>query len=418
MFVPAVAQGAGMGLRRVNKKHKFYADVHTEEGGHITIYRQPERSGLIWQYRVFLGAERRYITRSAKTQDFGEAMKAAKRAYFKGQEAVAAGTTKLLFARPFREDVQTFNDQRLAAVNAKQRSRTSYDRMKSSLEWWVKYFHSIDKKFTIHDITPKLIAAFPVWRQQQTTQAAKTTILRYHVDFKSFLLWARDEEGLIVKIPVFKYTLSQKEKGRRDEFTQPEWEKILEVLETLADINRNVSREELYQANAFKNYCLLLRATGTRPSELMHVKWKDVQLRKAQGEPDYHLLRVPTGKTGKRDVVARHIGAYAIVKQIAVATFYDLYDENRLVFEDLTDREKRFAEVVDQAGVDPNDHQGKRRPLYSIRHLYATEQLLLGVRIEVLAKNMGTDVKHIMNHYGHVRAPDFAAELTKGDRGR
>ncbi len=49
----------------------------------------------------------------------------------------------------------------------------------------------------------------------------------------------------------------------------------------------------------------------------------------------------------------------------------------------------------------------------SLRHTYATMRLEAGTAIEALAKNMGTSVRMIEQHYGHVRTRDQREELTK-----
>ena len=45
---------------------------------------------------------------------------------------------------------------------------------------------------------------------------------------------------------------------------------------------------------------------------------------------------------------------------------------------------------------------GKRRSIYCFRHNYATFRLTEGVDVYFLAKQMGTSVQMIEQHYGHV----------------
>ena len=58
--------------------------------------------------------------------------------------------------------------------------------------------------------------------------------------------------------------------------------------------------------------------------------------------------------------------------------------------------------------------EGKKRPVYSLRHYYATQRLLDGVNVYDLSRNMGTSVKQIENHYGHVLATQKSKELIQG----
>lgn len=54
-----------------------------------------------------------------------------------------------------------------------------------------------------------------------------------------------------------------------------------------------------------------------------------------------------------------------------------------------------------------------------MRHFYCTQSLLSGVPIHVLAKNMGTSIAYIEQHYSHVLTVMQAKQLrTKKFRAR
>ena len=57
------------------------------------------------------------------------------------------------------------------------------------------------------------------------------------------------------------------------------------------------------------------------------------------------------------------------------------------------------------------DNDNEPRPPYSLRHYYATQRLLDEVSIYDLAKNMGTSVKQIEQHYGHIKTVNKTKEL-------
>ncbi len=59
------------------------------------------------------------------------------------------------------------------------------------------------------------------------------------------------------------------------------------------------------------------------------------------------------------------------------------------------------------------DALSQKHAITSLRHTYATIRLEEGTAIEALAKNMGTSVRMIEQHYGHVRTRDQREELTK-----
>ena len=59
------------------------------------------------------------------------------------------------------------------------------------------------------------------------------------------------------------------------------------------------------------------------------------------------------------------------------------------------------------------DSAGSRRTLYSLRHTYATRQLLNGSDYESLRVNMGTSVQMLEQHYSHV-VPKMVADKLAG----
>ena len=57
---------------------------------------------------------------------------------------------------------------------------------------------------------------------------------------------------------------------------------------------------------------------------------------------------------------------------------------------------------------------GKRRSTYCFRHTYATFRLTEGVEVYFLAKKIGTYVKMIEDHYGHVNPVKNADRILQG----
>jgi integrase len=55
---------------------------------------------------------------------------------------------------------------------------------------------------------------------------------------------------------------------------------------------------------------------------------------------------------------------------------------------------------------------------YSLRHTYCTMRLMAGVDVFLLARNMGTSVKYIEEHYGHVDIDKMRHELTRDRRAK
>ena len=57
---------------------------------------------------------------------------------------------------------------------------------------------------------------------------------------------------------------------------------------------------------------------------------------------------------------------------------------------------------------------GSRRSTYCFRHTYATFRLMEGIDVYFLAKQMGTSVKMIEDHYGHITPAKNAERILAG----
>ena len=71
-----------------------------------------------------------------------------------------------------------------------------------------------------------------------------------------------------------------------------------------------------------------------------------------------------------------------------------------------------FRSLLKACGFEYDEHN-ERHSITSLRHTYATLRLMEGTSMDLLALNMGTSVRMIENHYGHVRTADQRHELTK-----
>ena len=69
--------------------------------------------------------------------------------------------------------------------------------------------------------------------------------------------------------------------------------------------------------------------------------------------------------------------------------------------------------LLTEAGL-LHSSSGSRRSTYCFRHTYATFRLTEGVDVYFLAKQMGTSVKMIEDHYGHITPVKSADQILKG----
>jgi integrase len=179
-----------------------------------------------------------------------------------------------------------------------------------------------------------------------------------------------------------------------------------------------------------RDMVLILANTGMRAgTESNNLKWKDIKEVKQDG--DTYLEFTVNGKTGKRKLIARDNVKTPLERiqerfpELKQLTFQELIKRNEIVFrqrngKQLRDPHGAFRELLIFCNLLNVDDEGKyiknELTLYSLRHTYATFQILNGIDIYKLAKNMGTSVLMIERHYGHLEPRLIAKELSGRQR--
>lgn len=169
------------------------------------------------------------------------------------------------------------------------------------------------------------------------------------------------------------------------------------------------------------DYVEFLLLTGCRHgTEAMGVCWQHCEWYTADG---VKYLRVwVDGKTGGRWLIAKHELAAVLLRlhsrqrDIAGKPFESVLGRHKgwlfrtadgrrpYSFNGLFRRLLRHAELL-------TNNTGETRTLYSLRHTYATAELLAGTEIHTLAKQMGTSVAMLERHYSKLTATLAAGRL-------
>jgi integrase len=146
-------------------------------------------------------------------------------------------------------------------------------------------------------------------------------------------------------------------------------------------------------AGAFRNFVTAALLTGARPPhELAGLKVRHLHA-------DLGSLTIVDGKTGPRDVVLTS-EAVGFFERVAAGRAPDdllLPRENGTAWgkgEHINEMRDAVAKAKLPAGC----------TAYTLRHSHASQALLNGMNLQLLAENMGTSVKMIEQHYGKFAA--------------
>ena len=222
---------------------------------------------------------------------------------------------------------------------------------------------------------------------------------------------------------------------RRDEFTLEEYRHLHTVGRSWVKAAPRPS-STWYRTVAY-NFILIMCNTGMRPSEAKNLRWRDITTG-ADREGREMVVMFVQGKGKSRKLVApKSVGDYferireatrkyrrgavkdgAAKDEDAEAPEVVFQPEDR-VFTTVTGEPAKslYQALIEDLLMKAKLREGASgvpRSTYCFRHTYATFRLAEGVDVYFLAEQMGTSVKMIEEHYGHVNTVKHADLVLQG----
>lgn len=416
-------------------------DERELKDGAILLYRRTDVAKPIWQCRIKFPDEP-YIRRSLKTRNENEAVRKAEKLYddlrFRRERGMPLNSPAMPYAIDKYLDWLAKEVEYGNASNKKLSDQRKFSR----------YIREFFEGKRVDQITERDIELYRDWRRNYwisgpgskekyreyvrdgrvirgkkptprppsaSTLVSEDALLRAVFDRALRNGWVNGEQ-----IPQIK---SERPKAnRRPDFTEAEIQKLLTLAkQRVGEAQNDRIRHARGMLECFVG---LMAFTGMRPFEAMKLKWRDIEVFKTpQGK---HATRISvSGKKKKRRLVGRDdVSGYVfqLSKVWLESRGLDIDeghepDEDANVFcsEDgapVKSFKKGFKNLLDAAGL-RCDADGNERDPYSFRHYYATQRILAGVSVYVVAENMGTSVPMIEKHYGHLKPELAADELTR-----
>jgi integrase len=385
-------------------------DPHELKTG-LTIFRRADVKHRNWYCRIKLPKEDRYKTIALKTSDLNEARDKAF-----DQDAEVRFRIKHeipVFDKTFSEVAEEFSKFQKERSEAGEitfhRWRVMASHIKTQLNPYVGTVQ-------ITQLGEDRWKAFPAWRQKTGKgrsggRVSDGTIRDEMATFRSIMNFAagksyiRDSQVFEGRLPLGK--------TRREEFTPPEYRKLHSFARSWIKQARN-DLGTWYRTMAY-NFILIMTNTGMRPSEARNLRWRDVGTQTDRQGRQFVRLDVRGKGKFRTLVAASNVATYLdrirdISKHTAPDDFVFVTDQGqmaRTLYYSLVER------LLIESGLQ-NSSSGSRRSTYCFRHTYATFRLTEGVDVYFLAKQMGTSVKMIEDHYGHVTPVKNADRILQG----
>lgn len=268
----------------------------------------------------------------------------------------------------------------------------------------------------IHLIGQDRWADYPLWRRENGLGRRNSVISDATIRIEMSIFAA-----------IMRYAISKKyvpasnrfegmpklKSSRRDEFTLEEYRKLYNKGRKW--MREATTPQGVWYRQVCYNFILIMCNTGMRPPEAKNLRWRDITTAKDKDGQQILVIYV-RGKGKERKLIApTSVSTYLDrVRALSKATALDdpvftiiNGKPAKWLYRDTVEELLKYADLRDGPSGIP-------RTTYCFRHTYATLRLSSGVDVYILAQQMGTSVKMIEQHYGHVNTIKHADRVLMG----
>lgn len=380
------------------------------------VLSQRSRSSA-WQARFKIGT--RWVRVSTKERDRKDAERVAEELYL---EAKFKERHKIpIVTKRFKPVAELAIKHMQAALDGGQGKKVYKDYIIALNRYLIPFFgnHHINR------IDYELLKQFEAWRIEKMGKVPKASSIGTHNSALNKVFDEAIERGFISANQRPELYNRGEDGERRPNFTLDEYRIVARNLREFIRLARDGKSREMREL--LRDYVLILVNCGMRHgTEAQNLRWKHIRIEQDKKTKLNTLLFYVNGKTGGREIVARH-NCVTYLKRLHSRTdaikhlsFTELLKANVdlpvfcLPDGTVTDNLRAtFRAFLKQYKLLEDPRTGQNRTLYSLRHSYATFMLTMskGTEIHLLAKQMGTSTLMIERHYSHLIARMKAEQL-------
>ena len=408
---------------------------------HCTIFQDGRNTkNKTWSIRIWDPKRKSVITKSLRTIDQSLAMTLAREMYmtYTARGAIRLATDSItakelvaLYIQKRREEVSANPQEGITA--------RSLNVEEQRLKHWLDYIDEKGyKNANLENIPPELGQDFAVWIKNRKITTGKRKGERYKRSNQTINQCVSATKRMYHKValdggyitanetPKFSYLKKKKDQCSNKDILQKhdlqllmKWMKDKYARESTEITNQEYIKRRIYNLTFTIHYL-----TGMRPAELLGTKWSDIRpVRDTdKGNQDNVVItidgeRCKTGKT--RMLVApvkqqldrikewygrlgHHVEPYSdefVFLKLTKSGIENGIPQSQKAMGD------RLKDVLKGATEDKDCSlhlTNLNITNYSARHYYITDQLLKGVDIHTVSKQVGTGTTYIDDHYSHL----------------
>ena len=382
------------------------SDAHELFDGRIRIYRTV-KSGDVWQFRMYVQLEQRYVRESLRTRDKEIAIQRAEAKFIEYSAKI------LRDEKIFSISAKQLVDKYLEYENERyENGQIRLGRLRNIRTHVKHYLKFIGEKTAIQNYSGKEFRNYRTFRQKSKKDITMNAVVNELITIQKMYSFAKEEQyiGANYKIDRGQIRVSSGD-AKRDGYTIKEYERLVGFSKNFWKTGKD--NEAKYYKELIHLFILGMSHFGFRTGELLSLKWQDVQFLK-DGKVQI-TIRAENSKVNKRRVVAG-LNGQVFSRIRAISSFRE---DSSFVFSKYSKDEimtktilyDLFGELIKRVKAKYDDFD-ETKTLYSLRHFYITIRLLAeSISVYQLARYCGTSLQQIQKTYDNVTDLDVSKKL-------
>ena len=379
--------------------------------GRIRIHRTT-LSGDVWQMRMYIPEEKKYVRMSLRTRDKQIATTLAETEYIKHRAKIING--EKIFSINAEELRGRYLAHLAKLVTSNQMSEGRARNIKTFVGHYIRFVGHTTK---IQSIDKKFFQGYREFRQKKLPTITMTVVLNEATAIKQMYRYVVNE-GLIAAtyIPDFGVIKVKKNEVRREGYSVKEYKQMTDCGKqwyALVAQENPKKDEEAYYRKTIRDFILLMGNFGFRTGELMLVKYKDVTVH-ADETATVIIHAENTKVRQRREVRGRRGDIFDRRKKYSTYANPDDYVFSHFKQNKAITKELLYSYYADLIGIVKAKHAefDETKTLYSLRHFWITLHLLIGqVSVHKIARYAGTSLNQIQKHYDNVKDTQISNEI-------
>ena len=385
--------------------HKFQQEQINLYHGDVKLFRR--QGGGVWQVKIWIKEEQKYLRKSLRTRDEDLARR------FAEDEYISVKASRITGQKIFKVALHTIIDEWLVEQRKTvgiSKTLGRYQAIVSQTNWLKKFIK--DPNYKIEDIQPSLFVDYYGWRKSKRSEVVNSTLVNEKATINAIFKFAI-RKGYLSVIFQAEFPPLLKSSNKREALTVEEYRKIYRYMRTKEFLDE---RDTLKVRHFIRDFTMLLANTGLRFGEARRLKWKHCKVVRGKDEKkklseislsaEMTKNRKARVVQGMRGDVLERIKSYSNYTKPNDFVFVDNNSGNELS-RDYYYRAWKF--MLKNTGLDMGV---KEITYYNLRHTYATWRLYAGVSSRALCDNLGTGLKYLEEHYGQMQTKMMRDSLT------